>query len=328
MKKWTHNDAEVILSGTAYVDNVEYPRGSDGLTYVSYTKVHHAEGYSEGSGITLYRYFRRDHLGNIREVVSNTGSIVQRTQYYPSGLPWAKNSGDDTGHPTVANNRKYNGKEWVEMHGLDEYDSEARWYYPAIMRTTTIDPLAEKFYDISPYAWCLNNPVNAIDPDGKFAFLIPAIPYVVPALKAAAVVGIAYFGAKTASEVSVVIRENSSSNETRTDNAKATTPQQRRHAREQEARSKQETADIKNKHQKMESNYNANGDGEPKRDPNEVWNLSNKVVGGVAIGTAIGVQLTNPDPSKDANDAKLEQAKQKEQNKNEDIENSKKNQKR
>ncbi len=35
------------------------------------------------------------------------------------------------------------------------------------MRTTTQDPLAEKYYDISPYAWCANNPVNLVDPDGK-----------------------------------------------------------------------------------------------------------------------------------------------------------------
>jgi hypothetical protein len=34
------------------------------------------------------------------------------------------------------------------------------------MRTTTIDPLAEKFYDISPYAWCSSNPANRIDPNG------------------------------------------------------------------------------------------------------------------------------------------------------------------
>ena len=53
------------------------------------------------------------------------------------------------------------------MHGLDEYDSEARWYYPAIMRTTTMDPLAEKYYDISPYAWCLNNPIRFTDPTGR-----------------------------------------------------------------------------------------------------------------------------------------------------------------
>ena len=52
------------------------------------------------------------------------------------------------------------------MHGLDEYDSKARWYYPAICRTTTMDPLAEKYYSTSPYAWCGNNPVNCIDPLG------------------------------------------------------------------------------------------------------------------------------------------------------------------
>ena len=53
------------------------------------------------------------------------------------------------------------------MHGLDEYDSKARWYYPAICRTTTMDPLAEKYYPTSPYAWCGNNPIRFVDPDGK-----------------------------------------------------------------------------------------------------------------------------------------------------------------
>ena len=34
-------------------------------------------------------------------------------------------------------------------------------------RWTTIDPLAEKYYSISPYAFCNNNPVNFVDPDGR-----------------------------------------------------------------------------------------------------------------------------------------------------------------
>jgi len=29
-----------------------------------------------------------------------------------------------------------------------------------------VDPLAEKYYSISPYAYCAGNPVNRIDPDG------------------------------------------------------------------------------------------------------------------------------------------------------------------
>ena len=29
------------------------------------------------------------------------------------------------------------------------------------------DPLAEKYYNIAPYAYCANNPVNFVDPDGR-----------------------------------------------------------------------------------------------------------------------------------------------------------------
>ena len=39
------------------------------------------------------------------------------------------------------------------------------------MRTTTIDPLAEKYYSISPYAWCGNNSVRVVDPDGRTIYV-------------------------------------------------------------------------------------------------------------------------------------------------------------
>ena len=34
-------------------------------------------------------------------------------------------------------------------------------------RFTTIDPLAEKYPSVSPYAYCNGNPVNLVDPDGE-----------------------------------------------------------------------------------------------------------------------------------------------------------------
>ena len=34
-------------------------------------------------------------------------------------------------------------------------------------RFTTMDPLSEKYYHISPYVYCANNPVNAINADGR-----------------------------------------------------------------------------------------------------------------------------------------------------------------
>ncbi len=60
---------------------------------------------------------------------------------------------------------KYNGKELDRHHGLDWYDYGARWYNDISWMTP--DPLAEKYYEVSPYMYCLGNPVKYIDPDGR-----------------------------------------------------------------------------------------------------------------------------------------------------------------
>ncbi len=158
----TDNLTDYTLLTHAMDKNMKYRAyGNDALT-LDY--VFNSEGYY--AYLTdAYFYYIKDHLGNIRETYvypwANYKECVQRMQYYPSGLPWNENFGAME-HPY-----RYNGKEFVEMHGLEEYDSEARWYYPALGRTTTIDPLAEKYYSISPYAWCNNNPTKFVDPTGR-----------------------------------------------------------------------------------------------------------------------------------------------------------------
>jgi RHS repeat-associated protein len=62
---------------------------------------------------------------------------------------------------------KFGGKEYDEMHGLKWYDFVSRYYSGIIPVFTTIDPLAEKYYSVSPYVYCGNNPINMIDPDGR-----------------------------------------------------------------------------------------------------------------------------------------------------------------
>ena len=61
---------------------------------------------------------------------------------------------------------KYNGKELQDELGLNIYDFGARGYMPDIGRTTTYDPLTEKFYDLSPQSFLNNNPLRFTDPTG------------------------------------------------------------------------------------------------------------------------------------------------------------------
>ncbi|MCZ8297691.1 RHS repeat-associated core domain-containing protein [Flavobacterium sp.] len=60
---------------------------------------------------------------------------------------------------------KFNGKELDEETGLYYYG--ARYYDPKVSIWLSVDPLAEKYPNVSPYVYCLNNPVRFIDPDGR-----------------------------------------------------------------------------------------------------------------------------------------------------------------
>ena len=60
---------------------------------------------------------------------------------------------------------KYIGKELDRTHGLNWYDHGARHYDPITGRWNTMDKMCEKYYGISPYASCGDDPVNAVDPD-------------------------------------------------------------------------------------------------------------------------------------------------------------------
>ena len=61
---------------------------------------------------------------------------------------------------------KYNGKEFDTMHGLNMYDYGARQQDPAVGMFTSMDPLCEKYYNISPYMYCAGNPIRYVDPTG------------------------------------------------------------------------------------------------------------------------------------------------------------------
>lgn len=141
---------------TEYAGNIELHKIKD-TALTTFRRIHNTIGYYDTSDSTYFHYIK-DHLGNICAVVNSTAdTVVQRTMYYASGVPMAESWGRDT-QPYL-----YNGKEFVEAHGLNTYDYGFRGYYATIGRFTSIDPLAEQTPWQSPYVYANNNFINKID---------------------------------------------------------------------------------------------------------------------------------------------------------------------
>jgi len=118
-----------------------------------------------GSGtcpITQFYYYAKDHLGNIRSVVTKNSqgvvSEVQKTHYYPFGGIIA-----DISTGRSVQDRLYNGKELDTACNLWWYDFGARQYDPASARFTTPDLLGELTYNQNYYIYANNNPVFYVD---------------------------------------------------------------------------------------------------------------------------------------------------------------------
>jgi len=54
----------------------------------------------------------------------------------------------------------------VRFLDKDSVMNEAFYEFDMTTRFLTIDPLAAKYFQLSPYAYCANNPITYIDPDG------------------------------------------------------------------------------------------------------------------------------------------------------------------
>ncbi|MDY7038125.1 MAG: RHS repeat-associated core domain-containing protein, partial [Thermodesulfobacteriota bacterium] len=128
-------------------------------------------------------YLTYDQVGSLRIVADASGNVVKRIDYDSFG-----NIISDT-DPSFEVPFGFAGGLYDKDTGLIRFGY--RDYDPDIGRWTAKDPIGFNGGDIDLYGYCLNDPVNWVDPDGRLAITVPAI-----VVYGAFAVATAYYGAK------------------------------------------------------------------------------------------------------------------------------------
>ena len=154
-------------AGRDYAGSFTYTRGSGGAKTLESVAFGGGRIRRTGSNSYAVDYYITDHLGSVRAIVNASGTIQEQNDYYPFGTRHSI-----SGQPTLSGNRwRFAGKEEQDAFGIPYSDFGAR-LYDRSAAWTAIDPLAEKYYSVSPYVYCHNNPARLIDPSGKNPFVL------------------------------------------------------------------------------------------------------------------------------------------------------------
>ena len=275
--------------------------------------------------VPVYHYFLQDHQGNNRMVIRQDSTAEEVNHYYPFGGLF----GESTGMQKQA--YKYSGKELDINIGLNWYDYGARHYDAALGRWNAVDPMAEKYYGVSPYNYCLNNPIRNIDPDGKQVIPVPMpygpVPFYYPLTNSKsynlpsdqqimrhasgkfAELGQIVTNAPKASYAFGILLYYQAKN--------AISPEYE-HQRKRDRRNKEELdrnqANIAKSIDTNISGMMPNGDPAPKRNPKDGgWKTTiGMILGTIGTLSKETLDVTNPDPSQDSYEVHTKKVEKKE----------------
>ncbi len=110
----------------------------------------------------LIFFYHPDHLGSTSYVTDADGNIAQHIEYIPYGEVFVEERNSQ-----FSTNFLFNAKELDNETGLYYYG--ARYLDPTGAMWLSVDPMWEKYAGMSPYNYCMGNPVVMVDPDGRFS---------------------------------------------------------------------------------------------------------------------------------------------------------------
>ncbi len=111
-------------------------------------------------------FYHPDHLGTATLLTDINGQPYQ----YFLNLPFGEEMAAQRAGGPFSSRYKFNGKELDKQTGYYYYG--ARYYDPVLSRWLSVDPLAEIYYELSPYNFTANNPINALDIDGRYIYIL------------------------------------------------------------------------------------------------------------------------------------------------------------
>ncbi len=165
MHRWTRileKDGTTTLSDRRFVwSGTELVEQRNG-TSTTAAQRYFPQGVRQGS---ISYFYTRDHLGSIREVTNNAGTVVARYDYDPYGRR-TKLSG------SFESDFGFTGHYFHQPSGLNF--APYRAYSAELGRWLNRDPIGETG-GVNLYGYVLNNPVNWVDPDGEIAQYVAGI---------------------------------------------------------------------------------------------------------------------------------------------------------
>jgi len=149
-----------------------------------------------------------------------------------------------------------------------------------------VDPLWEKYPNVSGFAYTLNNPVRFIDPDGRAVFLAFILPPLIKAVKAGGAVAVTSKAAGAAASVAatgmIIYSPNAIDNLNRHDPRQGESWQRQQDARV-EAGVEQFKIGVQKTARDNIGGPSPDGGNHPKR--------GGSTLGTVAVGTAVGIHI-------------------------------------
>ena len=109
-------------------------------------------------------FYHSDHLGSTSYITDDHANITQYDAYLPYGELLVDEHSSSEELPY-----KFNGKQFDEETDLYYYG--ARYLNSVTSLWYGVDPLTEKYPDISSYSYYHNNPILLVDPDGAYPII-------------------------------------------------------------------------------------------------------------------------------------------------------------